>query len=58
MEPKNKTEQELELSQYLEDNSDMIFGTDFLFSPPNEWLLNRLSQNFSGSSEVIQISNT
>jgi hypothetical protein len=51
MEPKNKTE--MELSQYLEDNSDMIFGTDFLFSPPNEWLLNRLLTNYSGLTESI-----
>jgi hypothetical protein len=35
MEPQNLTELEQELYQYLEDNSDMIWGTDFIADDNN-----------------------
>ena len=52
MEPKSKTELEQEHFQYLEDNLDMIFGTDFFYSPQDGKLINRLLTNYSGLTET------
>ena len=44
-------------SYEMEDNPDMIFGTDFLSLPPSEWLLKRLSPSYYGFLEEKQTSN-
>lgn len=46
----NKTDSELEHSKYLEDNSDMIMGTDFLYSHPHWYTIK--SRPASGSISV------
>lgn len=42
-----------EETNYLEDNMDMIFGTEFFYSPQDGKLINRLLTNYSGLTETI-----
>ncbi len=41
-----------EETNYLEDNMDMIFGTEFFYSPQDGKLINRLLTNYSGITET------
>jgi hypothetical protein len=52
MENNNLENINYEESNYLEDNLDMIFGTDFFYSPQDGKLINRLLTNYSGITET------
>jgi hypothetical protein len=53
MKSNNTIKTNYEETNYLEDNMDMIFGTEFFYSPQDGKLINRLLTNYSGLTESI-----